>query len=231
MVFFITIIAAAEKDNKSEVNIEFKITFVLIASFLSSVSLFFPQELLAGIEHFENYGVRNSKFKQIHRIIWVNARKQLVWLYFNDVTLKKWSVTVCCGNFQSYKMGNWVFFTASSYLSVCAFEFRSIDSGSRKLIGQNSWLCLSWVVIGWARWKKVRHFLHMKTIPFFMTKQTAVFGVFAKNLKWCLPREGQGFAQNITEKLKRFLQIHEAAVWVRAFVFREIGFQQRQCLL
>lgn len=48
--------------------------------------------------------------------------------------------------------------------------------------------------------------------------------VFAKNLKWCLPQEGQGFAQNITEKLKWFLQIREAAVWVRSFVFHEIGF-------
>lgn len=103
------------------------------------------------------------------------------------------------------------------YQSVCAFEFRSIDSERRKLIGQNSWLCLFRNMIGWERSNKVRHFLHMKTIPFFKTKQQLCSGVFTKNLKWCLPREGQGFAQNITGKRKRVPQIHQDTTRVRAY--------------
>lgn len=80
---------------------------------------------------------------------------------------------------RNRECSNLVFFTASRLpyqLSVYAFEFRSIDSRRRKLIGLKSWLCLSRYLIGGGRWKKLRHFLRMKTIPFFKAKQTAVVG-------------------------------------------------------
>lgn len=107
------------------------------------------------------------------------------------------------------------FILSTSIAFLSAFEFRSIDIGSRKPIGRNSHLCLSWDLIGSESWKKVRHFLHMKTIPFFTTKQTAGSVCFWENLRWCLLRKGQGFAQSTTGNLRHVPRTCGAVVWVR----------------
>lgn len=57
-------------------------------------------------------------------------------------------------------------FRSQFLVEKCAFEFRSIDFGRSDTIGWNEHLCVFCDLIGSRRWKRVRHFLCMKTIPF-----------------------------------------------------------------
>ena len=57
-------------------------------------------------------------------------------------------------------------FRSQFLVEKCAFEFRSIDFGRSNTIGWNEHFCVFCDLIGSRRWKRVRHFLCMKTIPF-----------------------------------------------------------------
>ena len=111
-------------------------------------------------------------------------------------------------------------FRSQFLVEKCAFEFRSIDFGRSDTIGWNEHLCVFCDLIGSRRWKRVRHFLCMKTIPFTRQANSCELNGLVKSLR-CRLRKGRGCAPNTTAKPRRALQIHRAAVRVRNLLFLE----------
>lgn len=137
---------------------------------------------------------------------------------------------VCKRNLKKKKIknrecSNLVFFTASHLLISLSVHLNFVPL----TLEDASWLGRIHGFVFPAMWlveRDERRFVISSTWKqsrFSRQSKQLCSGEKTKNLKWCLLREGQGFAQNITGKRKRVPQIREAATWVRAYFFPEIG--------